>query len=173
MLPIVATLLSQGLSLLGNAVMAKGQDVIEQKLGVKLETAPPAELRKLEVEHEEFLINAAIQQKKLDIESDKLAVDNTKDSRAMNVSIQTSAEASYVSKVAPYILDFLIILSTFALVAVIFFRALPPENKEMTYLALGSLLTMCGTILNFHRGSSASSKGKDESITNLISQTTK
>jgi hypothetical protein len=36
MIPIVAALVQQGLGMLANAVMAKGQDVVEQKLGVKL-----------------------------------------------------------------------------------------------------------------------------------------
>ena len=73
MLPIVAALAEKGLSLLADAVMAKGQQVVEEKLGVKLEHAKPEELRRLEIEHEEFLVTAAIDQKKLDLEAEKAA----------------------------------------------------------------------------------------------------
>jgi hypothetical protein len=43
----------------------------------------------------------------------------------------------------------------------------PPENKELVYMALGSLLTMCGTVLNFHRGSSQGSKDKNDAMKGL------
>lgn len=71
--PLLTSLFSQGLSVLGNAVLAKGQDVIEQKLGVSLDKTPPAELRKLEIEHEEFLIEAGIQRQKLEIAAEQVA----------------------------------------------------------------------------------------------------
>lgn len=67
MLPVVTMLASQGLNLLANAVMTKGQEVIEEKLGVKLETAKPEELRKLEIEHEEFLLSVVIQKREQEL----------------------------------------------------------------------------------------------------------
>ena len=79
MAPLVAALFSQGLNLLGNAVLAKGQEVIEDKLGVKLEHAKPAELRKLEIEHEEFLIEAGIRQRQQEIDAEKAAQGNVTD----------------------------------------------------------------------------------------------
>lgn len=64
MAPIVAFLMEQGLSLLGNAVLAKGKEVVEDKLGIKLKPdATPEELaayRRAEMEHEQFLIQAAL-----------------------------------------------------------------------------------------------------------------
>jgi hypothetical protein len=78
MLPLVELLFSKGLSLLGNAVLAKGQDVIEEKLGIDLNPnkTPPEVLRKLEIEHEQFLIEAGIQKQKLDIEAEHVAQSN-------------------------------------------------------------------------------------------------
>lgn len=65
MLPIVQALAAQGLTLLANAVMAKGKEVVEEKLGISLKPdATPEEMasyRKAEMEHEEFLISAALQ----------------------------------------------------------------------------------------------------------------
>ena len=62
MAPIIATLMAQGLSLLGNAVLAKGQEAIEEKLGVKLDSTSNLDLKRLEMQHEEWLINAAIKE---------------------------------------------------------------------------------------------------------------
>jgi hypothetical protein len=67
------------LNLLGNAVLAKGQDVIEEKLGVKLEHAKPEELRRLEIDHEEFLVEAAIRKEELALEAEKAAQGNVTD----------------------------------------------------------------------------------------------
>lgn len=76
MIPLIGMLASKGLDLLANAVMAKGKEFIEDKVGVKLEDADDATLRKLQFEHEEFLISAAVKQKELDIEAEKNAQNN-------------------------------------------------------------------------------------------------
>ena len=69
---LIAPLLSQGLSLLGNAVLAKGKDWVEQKTGVKLDQPLSAEdtlkLRQYEMDHEEELLRLRIEEKKLSIE---------------------------------------------------------------------------------------------------------
>lgn len=72
MIPLVATLLQNGLSLLGNAVLAKGKDWVEQKTGVKLgDNLTPEQLTQLkqaEMQHEEELMRLRIEDNKLDIE---------------------------------------------------------------------------------------------------------
>jgi hypothetical protein len=73
MLPIVATLLSNGLSLIANAVIAKGQAVVEKELGVTLDTTSSTTLRELEMKHEEFLMSAAIKKQEMDMEAEKAA----------------------------------------------------------------------------------------------------
>lgn len=73
LVPLLQTLASNGLNLLASAVQAKGKEVIEKKLGVSLDTTPPAELRKLEIEHEEFLLSSAIKQQELEMEAEKVA----------------------------------------------------------------------------------------------------
>ena len=79
MLPLLLQqLAASGLSLLSGAIIAKGKNVIEQKLGVNIESAIGTEegkihLRELEIQHEAFLINATIKQKEQEIESEKNA----------------------------------------------------------------------------------------------------
>lgn len=166
--PIVQQLMSQGLGLLGNAVMAKGQAVIEDKLGVKLETTSPDKLLELQMKHEEFLLEASKvkAQQELDIMHEEMA--NTDSARKMNSSIQESANASTISKVAPYYLDFTIVGMTLVVISGLFFFDIPSGNKELAFTAVGSLLTMCNTILNFHRGTSSSNRVKDETIKGML-----
>ena len=69
---LLAPLLSQGLSLIGNAVMAKGKDWVEEKTGVKLDqpltAADTLKLRQYEMDHEEELLRLRIEEKKLGID---------------------------------------------------------------------------------------------------------
>ena len=76
MAPIIATLMAQGLSLLGNAVLAKGQEAIEEKLGVKLDSTSNLDLKRLEMQHEEWLINAAIKEKEILLAAEQVAQGN-------------------------------------------------------------------------------------------------
>lgn len=171
LVPILSTLASNGLGILAGAIQAKGREVIEEKLGIKIPSSAsdltPELLEKLkekEMEHEEFLISMQIKKAEVEIKQDEVDNANTDSARKMNASIQESANAARIAKTAPYILDFVIVTATLILVAAMMFKAIPPENKELAYMALGSLLTMCGTILNFHRGTSASSHSKDNTI---------
>ena len=173
--PLVSKLFENGLNLLGNAVMAKGQDVLEKELGVKIEEPVTPEqvarMRELEITHEEFLINAAIKQRELELEDKKADNVNTDSARTMNLGIQESKQASVLAKNMAYYIDAGIITATLFFIGLILFKAVPPENKEIFFTAFGSLLAMCNTILNFHRGTSSSSKAKDEqnkSLTELL-----
>lgn len=78
--PFVKDLFASGLNLLGNAVMSKGKDYVEKKLGVKLppegQPLPPeklVELRNLEFEHEEALQQMAIRRAEIELECEKVA----------------------------------------------------------------------------------------------------
>jgi len=166
--PILTELAKNGLNILAGAITAKGKDVIEEKLGVNIEDSLGTEegrlkLKALELEHEEFLITAAKEEAKDNLE-------NTKDARNMNVKIQESGNASFLAKNAAYYLDFLIVIATLIMGYILFFIEIPEKNMQLLYMAFGSLITMCGTILNFHRGTSNSSKEKDKVIKMLQEQ---
>lgn len=169
MAPIVAALIKAGIPLIANAVLAEGKEVIEEKLGVDIGSMLGSEegklrLKQLELEHEQFLITAAQKRAELELESDKLDNANTADARRMNAEVQATENASHLSKVAAYYLDFTIIFSTIGLAYIIFLSEKPLVNQELAYTAFGSLLTMCTNILNFHRGTSRGSAAKDDTI---------
>jgi hypothetical protein len=70
MAPIIASLLKSGLGILANAVMVKGKEVVEDKLGIKLpETITPEQvviLKQAEYQHEQWLIDATLRATQLD-----------------------------------------------------------------------------------------------------------
>lgn len=157
---IVSMLIQNNLPKLANAVVDKGVDYVSEKLGVELKPdMTQEEIQRLATEsikHEEFIIEQSN--------------DNTDSARDMNLGIQESANASTLAKNSAYILDFVIVLATLALSALTFFAEIPEENKELVYLALGSLITMTGTVINFHRGSSSGSKDNGAAIRNALNQ---
>ena len=75
MMPLIQTLLSNGLGLVANAVMAKGKEFVEDKLGVKLSPDMPpeqiAQIKIAEMEHEEELMKLRLEENKLNIEAFK------------------------------------------------------------------------------------------------------
>lgn len=162
MLPIIAgivsTLISNNLPKVAQAVVDKGLDYVEDKLDVKLEPGMSAEkLAEIQAkaqQHEEFLI----------LQGNS----NTAGARDMNSKVQDSQNASWLAKNAAYVMDFMVIIATIALSCFAYFIGVPDVNKELVYMALGSLITMTGTILNFHRGSSASSQTKTDAIVNSL-----
>ena len=107
MLPIVAGLLAQGLNLVGNAVLAKGKEWVEEKTGVKLvPDMSPEELMKLrqfELEHEEEL-------QRLQLEENRLTYEDTKSARDMNTRINESSNATWLSKNIPAILALVVVV---------------------------------------------------------------
>jgi hypothetical protein len=92
---------------------------------------------------------------------------NTDSARDMNAKVQESVNASWLAKNTAYALDVGIVSATIFLAWFAFIKGVPEANKELVYMALGSLITMSGTILNFHRGSSQGSKDKGADLLNL------
>ena len=92
---------------------------------------------------------------------------NTDSARNMNAKVQESTNASWLAKNTAYALDIGIVAATIFLAWFAFIKGVPEANKELVYMALGSLITMSGTVLNFHRGSSQGSKDKATEIQSM------
>jgi hypothetical protein len=154
---IVSSLISAGLPKLAQVVVDKGLDYVEEKTGIKLEPEMSAEkiaeLKLAASKHEEF--------------QEEQHNKNTASARDMNARVQESSVASTLAKNAAYILDFIIVSAAVIVSWLAFFKGVPVENKEIVYMALGSLWTLTGTIINFHRGSSRNSQLKDDTISKL------
>lgn len=108
MIPIVGTLLGtlaeSGLNLLSSAIQAKGKDVVEKTLGVKIPDNPSPEdvekLRQLQYDHEERLLELGIEKARLEQEELKALLEAAKNEEN-NVSERWKADMasdSWLSK---------------------------------------------------------------------------
>jgi len=108
MVPIVASLLTtlaqNGLGLLSSAIQAKGKEVVENTLGVKIADNPGPQdvekLRQLQYDHEERLLELGIEKARLEQEELKALLDAAKNEEN-NVSDRWKADMasdSWLSK---------------------------------------------------------------------------
>jgi hypothetical protein len=101
MLPILASLLGSlaenGLGLLSSAIQAKGKEVVENTLGVKIPDNPTAEdvskLRELQFAHEEKLLELGIEKAKMELAEMQMFADAAK-ADAQNVTDRWEADMS-------------------------------------------------------------------------------
>lgn len=170
---LLAPLLSQGLSLLGNAVLAKGKDWVETKTGVSLDQPLTAEdtakLRQFEMEHEEELLALRLEDKKLDLQEMQAHIDNTKDARKM----QTEALKSDDPLVRRFIYYYAMFWSVCAAgyIGFITFGDIPKENVRFADTILGFMLgTIIATIIGFFYGSSKGSQDKTQALTKELTE---
>jgi hypothetical protein len=108
MIPIVASLLGtlaqNGLGLLSSAIQAKGKEVVEQTLGVKIADDPSPEevskLRQLQFDHEERLLELGIEKARLEQEELKalLAAQANQDNNVSDRWKADMASDSWLSK---------------------------------------------------------------------------
>lgn len=147
---LIAPLLAQGLNLLGNAVLAKGKDWVEEKTGVKLDQPLSSEdmlkLRQYEMDHEEELLRLRVEDKKLELA-------DVQGARDMNTRINESANATWLSKNIPAILALVVIVVGFVL--------LGTTSEADVRTAVVGLMTL---VLGFYFGSTSASKAKDDTI---------
>jgi len=108
MIPIIASLLGtlaeNGLGLLSSAIQAKGKEVVERTLGVKISDNPNpeevAKLRQLQYDHEERLLELGIEKARMELEETKVVV-GAMISEENNVSTRWEADMasdSWLSK---------------------------------------------------------------------------
>lgn len=134
--------------------------VIADKLGV--DAAPDAIIEAIKADP-----LASIKLAEIDLKEFELHNQNTDSARKMNSEIQQAQWASWLSKNVAYIVDLLIVGGALFMTFMVFVKGVPESNKALAYTALGSLWTLAGTVLNFHRGSSQGSKDKANEIDKL------
>lgn len=149
MAPLIASLISSGLGILGNAVLAKGKDVVEEKLGIDIESAlgtPEGKirLRELEIEHEEYLLDQAL-------ESERMYFQDTESARTLGIELSKSD--SYLNQNIMPILALLTVIGS----SLILWYATENDVK----MAAVSFITM---VLGYFFGSSKGSKDKQEAL---------
>jgi len=167
---ILTPLLGNGLTLVANAVMAKGKDFVEKKLGVSLKPdMSPEDLVKVQIaqmEHEEELLKLRLEEDKLGLVELELRLKDTDSARDREVQISTSDKAPLLNKIVTPVLALSILLLTFALFGVVMFNDTPIEasRKDILIYILGVLSAIASQIVSYYFGSSAGSKEKTEAL---------
>jgi len=107
---------------------------------------------------------AEIESRRIDADVEKAYLADIDSARKHDASVQDSEHASFLAKNVAYWIDIFIVSATFGMAYMILFKEIPAANKEIFYTAFGSLITLCMTVVNFHRGSSMRSQSKDATI---------
>ena len=157
MLPIIASivsgLISNGLPKVADAVMEKGVDYVQQKLGVELK--PEGQMDANDVAK---LKEAAMKQEEFMAEID---LKNMQGARDMQLKAMDSDDP-LVRRFVYYFIGFWSILSA-TYIGFITFGAIPEDNIRFADTILGFVLgTMVASMFQFLLGSSIGSRKKDE-----------
>jgi hypothetical protein len=172
--PILKPLLANGLTLVANAVLAKGKKAIEDKLGVELKPDMSADdiirLKTAEMEHEEELLRLRIEENKLDLAEFELRLKDTDSAREREVQISTSDKAPLLNKIVTPVLALTLLGMTFFLFGVVMFDNAPvdPSRKDILIYVLGVLSTVATQVISYYFGSSAGSKAKDDMLKGVL-----
>jgi len=151
--PLLATLASNGLGIVADAVTKKGKQVVEQTLGVELDDNPSAEVL--------AQWQAAAQVHKQELL--KMAYDDTANARAMQVEAIKSGD-KFTKRFVYYFAGFWSVAAVLY-IAFITFGAIPEANVRFADTILGFILgTIIATIIQFFYGSSQGSKDKEEAL---------
>jgi hypothetical protein len=171
---LLAPLLSQGLSLIGNAVMAKGKDWVEEKTGVKLDgplsDADAMKLKQYEMDHEEELLRLRIEDNKIDLESFREEVKDRGSARDRDVEFIKRG----VTNNRANLMFFLAVVMVGAMVWIVWKdQNINEYVKGIFTLVLGRFLGYLDNIYSFEFGTTRGSKEKDETIKQLTNGGTK
>ena len=170
LMPILGPLLQNGLGLVANAVVAKGKQYVEKKLGVELKPdMSPEDMAKVQIaamEHEEELMRLRIEENKLDLAELEIRLKDVDSARDRETAIATSKDAPLLNKVITPILALGIVTLTFFLFAIVMFDDTPVDasRKDILIYVLGVLSAIATQIVSYYFGSSQGSKDKSDQL---------
>jgi hypothetical protein len=151
-------------------VLAKGKQVVEDKLGVELKpdmsSEDMAKVQMAQMEHEEELLRLRIEDNKLDLAELEMRLKDTDSAREREVAIATSSTAPLINKIVTPVLALSILLLTFVLFGVVMFDNTPVETsrKDILIYVLGVLSAIATQIVSYYFGSSQGSKDKGDQL---------
>lgn len=159
---ILASLLQNGLSLLGNAFLAKGKDWVEAKTGVSLDKPLSEEsllkMKQFELENELELQKLQLEDDKLALELRKLEYADTDSARSRETAIATSDHAPLLNKIITPVLALVVVIGG----GVMMWKG----DAAIGALAQGGVVL----VLGYYFGSSSGSKEKQAQLDKIASQ---
>jgi hypothetical protein len=174
MIPIVTALLGKGLNLVANAVMAKGKDWVENKLGVELKPDMTGEdyakLQIAQMQHEEELLKLKLEDNKLDLQELDMRLKDTDSARKRETEIATSEKAPLINKIVTPVLALGVVALTFILFGFLLFDDSPvePSRKDILVYVLGALTAISTQVISYYFGSSIGSKDKSAQLDKVL-----
>lgn len=163
--PILTELAKNGLGMLASAIQAKGKEVIEEKIGVKIpskvEELTPELMQQLQIrqmEYEEFLIEAAAK-------ADERELRDIADARARDAEIVKATGER--NKRADAMIGGAAVCLVVLMVIVVWNSDFDDFQKSTLSLILGRALGYIDQVFQFEFGTTRTSKKKDESIERL------
>jgi hypothetical protein len=171
-IPIIASLLttlaSNGLGLLSSAIQAKGKEVVEETLGVKIPDNPSpediAKLRQAQFDHEERLIELSIEKARQELETFK---EESKDRDSARVRDAEFIKRGTTNSRAN-LMFFLAVCAVAGLVWIVWKdQGINEYVKGIFTLVLGRFLGYLDNIYSFEFGTTRGSREKDETINKM------
>jgi hypothetical protein len=149
--PLLATLASNGLGMVADAVTKKGKEFVEEKLGIDLTQDPTPETvanwKLAAQQHEKELL--------------QMAYGDTANAR--NMQVEALRQDDVFAKRFIYVFATFWSIFAASYIGFITFGHIPEDNQRFADTILGFLLgTVVATILQFFFGSSMGSKEKDK-----------
>lgn len=144
MAPLIAKLVSMGLPILADAVLRKGKEVVEEKLGVSIPDSPTPEqvdvLKNKEQEHKQWL------------EEVSLANEDRADARSLQ-KVALQQDDLFAKRYIYYLATWWSVTAVLYITGITFFHV-PVENIRVVDTVLGFLLgTVVATIMTYFYGS--------------------
>lgn len=164
LIPVLTTLATKGLDLIGSAILAKGKDVVEKELGVDIEQSLATEegteaLRIAQMTHEEKLLELALEEKKLDADYFKIEAEDRNSARVREVAVIQNAEnAGFLNL---NLVPILALVVTIGGGAFLYYSG----DSDIKY---GVIALMSG-VMNYYFGKSSSEWKKDNTIGRIAS----
>lgn len=157
---IVSGLISKGMPKVADAVLDKGLDYVEKKMGVKLK--PEEELTDDDVkdlqaramQHEEFMAEQQVKE--------------NANARQREIDLATNVNVPYINKVVTPYLAMGVVGLSFVLFAILIFVEVKQEAKDILIYILGVLSAAVTQILSYYFGSSMGSKDKDSKLSGAV-----
>lgn len=165
-------LAANGLNTLAGAVAAKGKEWVEEKIGVKIPDDASGltgdkllELKKAEIAHEEVLINAALEEKRMELDSEKHAGSQVTDRWKADM-----ASDSYLSKnIRPYTLIALLAMLLLTIILDAFGIELKTGTLSLLEMALSIVLAAYFVGRSVEKGVSVVQRYRDMKATRVAS----
>jgi hypothetical protein len=155
--PILTQLASKGLQSVADAVLDKGKDYVEEKLGITLEPNMSeekiAQIRSEAMKHEEFMVEAEMKDR---------------DSARQREAAVANSDASWLSKNIVAVLAIGTIVFAFVIATILAFVDIVDNQKDILIYVLGFVTSAATQVLSYYFGSSQGSKDKTAELNALI-----